>query len=400
VAVIFLMIKILRIINRFNVGGISYNVAYLSKHMPEEYVTKIIGGKEDISEKNSGYIFENLELKYTIIPSMRRPINFYNDIKALIQLKKVIVQFKPDIIHTHASKAGLIGRLAGLLSYRKSIYVHTYHGNVFDGYYTGFTRKLIIYIEKILSFFTTAIIAISESQRVDLVKKYKIGTLDKVHVIPLGFNLDKFINNSELNRWSFRDRYLIPENCIVLTIVGRLVPIKNHQLFLNVISELKNILNQPVLGIIVGDGESRTYIEDFCLKNKLSISNDKYSASVDILMTSWLTDLENVYAGSDFVLLTSRNEGTPVSIIEAMASGKVILSTNVGGIADFVDSSCGVLCSFTPKDFISNILSLLNDENLRSSISSNARKRVSSTFSYLRLCNDTDLLYKKMLKIK
>jgi glycosyltransferase involved in cell wall biosynthesis len=392
-------VKILRIINRFNVGGISYNVAYLSKYLPDTYITNIIGGKEEVSEKSSKYIFDELDLEIIVINKMGRSINLFNDLISIIQIQKKILKFKPDIIHTHASKAGLVGRIAGFLSFRKIKYVHTYHGNVFDGYYKGFRRQFIIYIEKILSFFTSAIIAISESQRVDLVNKYKIGTLEKVHVIPLGFNLDKFINNSEFNRCSFRDRYLIPENCIVLTIVGRLVPIKNHQLFLNIISELKNLLNQPVLGLIVGDGESRSYIEDYCFKNKMSISNHKYSASVDILMTSWLIDLENVYAGSDFVLLTSRNEGTPVSIIEAMASGKVILSTNVGGIADFVDSSCGILCSFNPKNFTSNILTLLNDENLRNSISSNARKRVSSTFSYLRLCNDTDLLYKKMLKI-
>ena len=162
--------KVLIVLNRFNVGGPSFNVAFLVKHLDfKKFETLLIGGKEDSHEKPSDYIFKNENIEFIKLSFMRRRVSFLYDLISLFQIIKIIYNFKPDIIHTHAAKAGLLGRLASFF-YKKNVkIIHTYHGNVFEGYFSSFKNKIILSVEKFLAKKSTKIISISHSQKKDLI---------------------------------------------------------------------------------------------------------------------------------------------------------------------------------------------------------------------------------------
>ena len=188
------MPKILRIINRFNLGGITYNVSYLSKYLSPEFETLLIGGDKEPGEDSSLFIPEQLGLTPLLIPEMKRAISWKDDRAAYVHIKKLIREFKPDIVHTHASKAGAIGRLAA--SHEKvPVIVHTFHGHVFHSYFGNLKTNFYKGIERYLAKKSSAIIAISDKQKKELTEVYKIAPPDKTHVIHLGFDLDKFREN-------------------------------------------------------------------------------------------------------------------------------------------------------------------------------------------------------------
>ncbi len=391
--------RVLRIINRFNVGGISLNVAYLTKFLSKDINTLLIGGMHEEHEAASFYVFDDLSLHYTVINEMKRSIRPINDIRTIIKVNSFIRKFQPDIIHTHASKAGLVGRLANILSLRKkTVVVHTYHGNVFDGYFSGFTRSLIILMERFLAKHTDAIVSVSYSQKNDLIEKYKICDRNKIHVIRLGFDLSRFNSISINERIIFRNEFKISNDVIVISIVGRLVPIKNHHLFIDVISDLKHSMRKKIKAFIVGDGDEKKKLVDYAIKKKLSVSNGLDDDETDLVFTSWRRDLPNVYAGSDFVLLTSINEGTPVSIIEAMASGKVVMSTDVGGVSEIIGPESGFICPPIAGYFVSSIMEMIDNPSKKELFERNARGQVLEKFHYDRLCRDMDNLYDELLK--
>jgi UDP-N-acetylglucosamine:LPS N-acetylglucosamine transferase len=177
-------IKVLRIINRFNLGGPTYNVAYLSKYLPDDFETLLVGGAKDESEESSDFIVNNLGLKPIIVEEMMREIDFRNDFTAYKKIKKIIQEYKPDIVHTHASKAGTLGRLAAS-SCGVPIIIHTFHGHVFHSYFGKLKTAFYKNIERYLAKKSTAIIAISEIQKSELVDIHKICDAKKVHIVPL-----------------------------------------------------------------------------------------------------------------------------------------------------------------------------------------------------------------------
>jgi glycosyltransferase involved in cell wall biosynthesis len=395
------MYKILRILNRLNVGGPTYNVAYLSKHLPNTYRTKVLAGIKESHEASSEYILDELGLNYEFVPNMFRAINPYKDVKALKFIMQQINTWRPDIVHTHAAKAGVLGRLAAYYSpHRPKVILHTYHGNVFDGYFSPLKTKVILAIERHLCKLSDGIIAISQAQKEDLVERYKIAPANKIHVIKLGFDLEKFKTQKQEKRISFREHYQISEETVVVSIIGRLAPIKNHLLFIKVIIHLKkNYVCPPMKFFIVGDGELfrdiLKQIEDsglsYCLPEE-----KKFAA--DIIFTSWRKDIDVINAGSDVVVLTSLNEGTPVSIIEAMASGKAVVSTDVGGVKDvFEDGYSGMLAKNNEEDFSDKLYQLISNKELRNSLGYNSEKVIFQKYSYSRLIDDTTQLYAKLI---
>ena len=225
------MPKVLRIINRFNIGGITYNVSYLSKYLEPDYQTLLIGGPEEEGEDSSLYIPERLGLKPKVLSQFQRAINLKADYMAYKEIKKIIKEFKPDIVHTHASKAGAVGRLAAIHC-KVPIIVHTFHGHVFHSYFGFFKTEFYKLIERYLAKRSTAIIAISNKQKQELCQKFKIVNENKVHIIPLGFDLTRFTQNKEENRIKFREKYNLKEGQLAIGIIGRLAPIKNHKLFI------------------------------------------------------------------------------------------------------------------------------------------------------------------------
>ena len=243
------MAKILRILNRFNVGGPTYNVAYLTKYLSDEYETKLIGGLKEKSEASSEYILQNLDIDYQIIPEIQRGISLGRDYKAYKKVVKIIQETKPDIVHTHASKAGMIGRMAAIRCHVPYIF-HTFHGHVFHSYFGKAKTQFFICIERYLARKSTAIIAISDTQKYELGTVYKICKPEKIEVVNLGFDLKRFSENTEEKRKQFREKYSVADDEIAIGIVGRLAAIKNHKLFIDAIERcVQNIPEKNLLSI-------------------------------------------------------------------------------------------------------------------------------------------------------
>ncbi|MCH2214112.1 MAG: glycosyltransferase [Flavobacteriales bacterium] len=391
------MPKILRIINRFNLGGPTYNAAYLTRYMPSHYETMLLGGMKDETEDSSQFIVENLGITPVVIDEMQREINLKRDYAAFKQIKKIIQDFKPDIVHTHASKPGALGRWAAHQMGVKVI-VHTFHGHVFHSYFNPAKTKFYKHLERKLASVSTRIIAISEKQKQELSEEHKICEAGKIEVIPLGFDLDRFQKGIAKKREVFREEFSLQKDDVAVSIVGRLVPIKNHELFFDAIKWVIPRLDKRIKGFVVGDGESRIHLEHYCRKIGLSFS-DNSDDNVDIYFTSWVKNVDYVNAGSDIIALTSKNEGTPVSLIEAQASDTPIVSTRVGGIEDVVISGKTALLSHLdrPDQFFENLLKLSDNKSMRDTFGEQGWSFVKDKFHYKRLVNDVTKFYDKLL---
>lgn len=391
------MPKVLRIINRLNLGGPTYNAAYLTKFMEPEYETLLVSGMKDESEESSEYIVKDLDLYPVYMPEMYRELNPFKDYKSYFRLRKLIEEYKPDIVHTHAAKAGAVGRLAAIHSGVKVI-VHTFHGHVFHSYFNPAKTRMFLEIERYLAKRTTAIVTLSDLQKSELVDDFKIGPANKFHIVPLGFDLRRFEENKEEKRKRFRTQYNLADDEVAIGIVGRLVPIKNHALFIKAIKQAAETTNQKIRAFIIGDGEERPNLEALAQSLGLSYGSSPKEKHL-ITFTSWIKDIDVSNAGMDIIALTSNNEGTPVSLIEAQASGKPIVSTNVGGIENIVIANQTALLSRTGdvNDFVKNLLTLANSSELRETMAQSGADYVRQKFSYQRLCSDMIHLYNVLL---
>lgn len=391
------MPRVLRIINRFNLGGPTYNAAYLSKYLSDDFETLLVGGEKDDTEDSSLHILNNLGLNPIIIPEMKRSISFKNDRIAYRKIKKLIEEFKPDIVHTHASKAGALGRLAAS-KMNVPVIVHTFHGHVFHSYFNKSVTAFYKSVERNLAKKTSKIIAISDIQKEELGTIHKICSPDKIEVIPLGFDLNKFTLDKENKRKIFRTKWAISDEEIAIGIIGRLVPIKDHIFFLRVAKEIINKTSQKVKFIIIGDGEEKHRLVDFCNQTGVSF-DDRQTTGKPVLFTSWIKDVDIALAGLDIVTLTSLNEGTPVSLIEAQATGRPIVSTNVGGIENVVIPGKTALLSEVNDlhRFTTNLLQLIENKEMREQFCNNGN-HVFDKFHYTRLVKDMESLYYSLLK--
>jgi glycosyltransferase involved in cell wall biosynthesis len=402
-------IKILRIISRMNIGGPSIHVKNLTEKLnSNRFTTRLITGSVSPNEGDMGYIVKFNDQIKIFIPELQREISPYRDIKALIKIIKEIIRFNPHIIHSHTSKAGTIARAAAFICNvfrrNKIITVHTFHGNVLDGYFSRFKSTLILWIERLMAKLTDAIIAISTTQKWELSNVYKIERPNKINTIKLGFDLNPFQTAHRL-KGKMRQKYGISEDEVLIGMVGRMVPIKNHKMFLDAgrtFADRQNI--RKVKFFIVGDGEKRQFLEDYTLR--LGIK-DK------VIFTGWERDLAQVYADLDMLALTSLNEGTPVSVIEAMAASVPVITTGVGGIKDllgknqadqpdhstFIICERGILCPKNNPSAFSNALTYMFDsgyledkERFRK-----ASEYVVENYSIERLVNDIGSLYENLL---
>ncbi|HVG11516.1 MAG TPA: glycosyltransferase [Flavisolibacter sp.] len=394
------MPRIIRILNRLAVGGPVLNAAYLTKYLAPEFETLLVVGEKEDHEQSAAYLTDALGIECVTIAGMGRSISPASDFGAYLKLRKLIREYKPDIVHTHAAKPGAIGRLAASAE-RVPVILHTFHGHVFHSYFSTSKTKFIIGTERLLARRTDAIVTISEQQRKELAEDFRIAPPGKFRVIPLGFDLDKFTTGREEKRSRFRREFGITDDEIAIGIVGRLVPVKNHELFLEALRHVLDKSTRKVKAFIIGDGETRARLE--ARAKELRISFNAVPAPADqLVFTSWRSDVDVVYAALDIVALTSVNEGTPVSLIEAQASNKPIVSTRVGGIADIVaEGKTGLLADV--KDtatFCGHLLQLVEDNSLRQRLGQNSSQHVLERFSYQRLMNDTSSLYRGLLQSK
>ncbi len=393
------MKKVLRILNRFNVGGPTHNATYLTKYLYPEFETRLIAGKKLSSEASSEYILKDNNIDYVIIKNMNRSLNLYNDLLAFIEIRRIMKSYKPDIVHTHASKSGALGRLAAI-SLKIPVIIHTFHGHVFHSYFGKLKTYFYILVERYLAKKSNAIIAISNLQKKELSMEFNICPSNKIHVVPLGFELEQFQQNVKENRTEFRNEFAIDKNEILIGIIGRLTKIKNHRFFLNSMKSLLDSTNRPIKAFIIGDGEEKDDLINYSKELGLSVSTkENINKNALVHFTSWRSDMCSVYAGLDIVTLSSLNEGTPVTLIEAQAANKPVISTDVGGVRDVVkDGITGMLSrSGDTEHFTKNLLTLIEDSNLREAMGSSGYTNVSINFSYQRLINDVSSLYNHTL---
>lgn len=393
------MPRVLRIINRLNLGGPTYNAAYLSKYLPPEFETLLVSGMKDGTEESSEFIVKDLDLHPVYIPDMYRELHPFRDYRSYYKLRKLIEEFKPDIVHTHAAKAGAVGRLAASHSGVKVI-LHTFHGHVFHSYFNPVKTRMFLEIERYLAKKTTKIITLSEIQREELTGIYKVAPAEKFQIIPLGFDLEKFWDKQEEKRKKFRQQYNLDDDEIAIGIVGRLVPVKNHALFLRALKIVADKTNRRIRAFIIGDGEERAKIEQLATELNLEFNKGDKSRKSILTFTSWVKEIDISNAGMDIIALTSNNEGTPVSLIEAQASGKPVVSTNVGGIENIViNGQTGLLSPVgDEKTFADNLFRLVEGDELRAKMSGLGRAFVEKQFSFRRLCLDMSTLYHSLLE--
>jgi len=383
-------IKVLRIINRFNIGGPTYNATFLTKFLSNDFETLLIGGLPEENEANSLHILEKYGVDPVLLPEMKREPNFKSDRIALKKIKAIIKEFKPDIVHTHASKAGALGRKAAI-SCKVPVIVHTFHGHVFHSYFGKIKTALFKNIERYLAKKSTGIIAISDLQKKELCEIHKIAPKDKTRVIPLGFDLEIFQQNYKNNRINTRNKFEIDEQTIAIAIVGRLTAIKDHHFFLDVIHKLYEDCKKKIKIFIVGDGDMKKEIEQRLIP--------MHNMGIDISLTSWIYDIAEFNAGMDIMCLTSKNEGTPVSLIEAQASNLPVISTEVGGVADIVDQNeTGFIIPRTNKgEFVLKLKLLIENDELRQKMKLKGWQNVYQKYSYQRLAKDIESYYLELL---
>ena len=387
------MPKVLRIINRFNIGGPTYNATFLSRFLDDEYETLLIGGLPEKEEADSLHILEEYGLSPMLISEMQRVPSFKSDKAAYKKIKQIIEEFKPDIVHTHAAKAGALGRKAAKAC-GVPVIVHTFHGHVFHSYFGKVKTNIFKFIERRLAKKSDGIIAISDMQKKELSQIHKICPADKIKVIPLGFDLDKFQEETS-KRDVVREKYNVKEEEIAIAIIGRLAPIKNHGLFLSIIEDVLSKTSKKIKVFIVGDGEERTSIEE-----KVIELNTQFDG--EILMTSWIKNIGEFNAGMDIICLTSNNEGTPVSLIEAQAGNLAVVSTDVGGVRDIVKE--GETGYIVPKNnvnlFSEKLLFLIENDETRKRFSKNGWNFVKEKFHYTTLVKNVNDYYKELLEKK
>ena len=405
------MPRILRIINRFNLGGPTHNAAYLTRYMPAGFETLLVGGSQEDTEEGSHHILRSMGIEPLILPELQREVAPWRDHGAYRRIKELIKEYRPDIVHTHAAKAGAVGRMAAS-ELNVKVIVHTFHGHVFHSYFGPIRTALYKNIERYLARRSSKIVAISEKQKQELVEEHRICPPEKVNVIPLGFDLSRFQEDQQKKRDLFRRMYAIADDEIAIGIVGRLVPVKNHSLFLKVIAEVKERTDRRIRAFIVGDGEEREQLEQLTDRLSISRANAPYlngrgfneppigkMPHATITFTSWLKEVDIVNAGLDIVMLTSLNEGTPVSLIEAQAANRPIVSTRVGGIENVVIPGRTALLSESGdlEGLRDHLLRLIGDDALREAMGRHGWDHVKDRYHYTRLVSDTAAMYRSLL---
>jgi glycosyltransferase involved in cell wall biosynthesis len=359
------------------------NAALLSTRLdPVRFETLLVAGSESPSEGSMldiGRLGDGLAVKR--VAALGREISPVDDLRALAAVTRIAREFRPHVVHTHLAKAGTIGRVAGRVSGTRAV-IHTYHGTVFRGYFGAAKSRAFVEIERALSHITTRIVAITPSQRRELIE-LGIGDERKVVEIPLGFDLAPFLDSPDQR--SARERLGLPFDTPIVAIVSRLVPVKDVSLFLRAMAKV----SPPALALVVGDGE---------LRPSLEAESATLGLRERCRFVGWQRDVSTVYAAADVVALTSRNEGSPVSIIEAMAAGRAVVCTAVGGVPDVVRPGTGVLVPAGDDNaFAVALTGLLLDPGRRAELGAAARRAVYPAYDAARLVSDTTRLYESVL---
>ena len=389
-------LRVLRLITRLNIGGPSIQAITLSERLaPRGFTTRLVHGSLGEGEGDMRYLLSPAsaaDVEY--LPNLRRELAPADDYAAFTRVSEILREFRPQIVHTHMAKAGAIGRAAAV-RYNRSVaprerarLVHTYHGHVLDGYFSAAKTALFVGVERLLARSTDRIVAISPAIRDELLMQHRIGRLNQYRVVPLGFDLSAFSPIDDRARAAARESLGVAASAHVVSTVGRLTAIKQHHLFLEAARLVAN-QDPAALFLIAGDGELRAELEqtvrDFGLADR-------------VRFLGWRRDLATIYGASDVFLLTSRNEGTPVALIESMASGIPGVSTDVGGVRDVMAGDLGFVAPYDDAaGLAAAVTMLLGNPPLRRTMGERGRGSVVARYGIDRLVDDIDALYRELL---
>lgn len=391
--------KIVRIIARMNVGGPAIHVVHLTSLLRQRgHESILVVGPVPENEGNMEYLAAERSIPLIRIPELVRRLSPKNDLIAFWKIYQFLRREKPHIVHTHTAKAGTLGRFAALLA-GVPVIVHTFHGNVLDGYFSPAKTRLFLSIERVLAHFTDRILTVSRSQSRELVEKYEIGNSEKCEVICLGIDLEAFQGVAD----AVGDRTspgTTPE--LVIGWVGRFTEIKDPLFFVDLAWALKSAGTRAKF-IMVGDGHLRQAVEARIAERGLQ---------EQVLLVGWQSNMKEVYKRIDVMVLTSLNEGTPVTMIESMATGRPFVAFNVGGMIDLMTGTSrseqgfnvfdnGVLVGSRDVAVFARAVNLLVEDPARRSRMGQAGKRFAlQNFGKERLAQDMEALYRKLTLCK
>jgi glycosyltransferase involved in cell wall biosynthesis len=390
-------IRIARIITRLNVGGPAIQAVTLSEQLESAgYHTLLVHGRVGSGERDMSYLIPaTRHFEVEPLNSLRREIAPIADAAALAALARRLREFRPHIVHTHMAKAGSVGRAAALMAnlgrprQSRARIVHTYHGHVLEGYFSDGVARAFSAAERVLGHRSDALIAVSPSIRQDLLNSHRIGTADRFHVVPLGFDLRRLAAIGPAERRAARQELGIDPTARVVSLVGRLTPIKQPDRFVTAAARIAAAVPSAIF-LIAGGGELEPHLR-----------TQAATAGLDsrLRFLGWRQDVATVYAASDLVGLTSRNEGTPVALIESMAAAVPGVAFAVGGVPDVITiDATGVLVPANDVDaFVDRAVALLRDENERCALGERARADVLKRYGLDRLVRDIDALYRQLL---
>jgi glycosyltransferase involved in cell wall biosynthesis len=381
-------IRLIRVIARLNVGGPAQQAILLTAALRERYPTLLVTGHVGPGEVELDALAARHAVSIMRIPELGRSVRPLDDLRALWKLWQLCREVRPDIVHTHTAKAGTLGRLAALLA-GVPVRVHTFHGHVFGGYFGRLKTAFFLGVERVLARLTTRIVAISPLQARELCAYLRVKP-ERVTVVPLGLELHRFAASAGdgAARQRFRQAIGAGDDAVVVTIVGRLTAIKNHALGLRALAQV--LPRHPeVLLAIVGGGEEEPALRRLA---------EELHVAARVRFGGWWDDLPAVYYGSDIVALTSDNEGTPVCLIEALACGRPVVSTAVGGVADVLEQ--GILGKLVPARDVAAFASALEgllEPEARARWRGLAASRTIERYAIERLASDLARLYSELL---
>jgi glycosyltransferase involved in cell wall biosynthesis len=384
--------RILRVIARLNVGGPAYHVSILGGRLdPTRYESLLVygaigRGEASLEEVVRSQVFEVEEL--AVLGPEIRPLA---DLRALWALVRLIRRVRPDLVETHTAKAGFLGRAAAVIATRpRPIIVHTYHGHVLEGYFGPVQNALYRALERALARVSDCLVCVSERTAADLVR-LGIAPRERFRVIPLGLDLERFVRLSSRDGGPVRLQVGARPDELILLYVGRLVPIKRIDVIIRALAELERG-GVRVRFLVVGGGESREELEE--LAERLGVADR-------VAFLGYMIDVTPVLAACDVAVLSSENEGTPVSLIEAAAAGRPAVATAVGGVPEVVTPQSGILVPpGDPQAFAAAVARLAADRDFRAAAGTRARRHVLHRFSTSRLVADIEDLYDGLLSAR
>lgn len=337
-------LKVFHVTSRLNVGGLAVQVLNVCAGLEgEEFECTIVTGNPSADEGDM-LKFTPAPKRLHVIPELGRKIHLWSDILAFIKLCDYFRKERPDIVHTHASKAGALGRLAAFVAHVPVI-IHSYHGHVFRHYFSGPVSWSIRMAERFLAFLSDAIVVSCESQRREIVDEFKIAPGRKVHIVRYGIDVDHFAQ-TPYSRKGARAHLGLRQNAVVIGAIGRMVPIKNHKLLVESFARIltfPGILPTERRGeyaelLLHGDGPCKPDIErqissgiEFGMYDSPGEMKDR------VKFVPWVDDLRLIYNAIDVLAISSKSEGMPIAALEAMASGVPVVATSVGGLPDLLD---------------------------------------------------------------